>query len=117
MKLTNTIGASWRVAATAKFNADSSPDIVFQNSDGRIAIWLMDGFARTSSVSLRGGATAGAGFVAVGATDIDEDGNIDIVFQHPDGIFKVWFMAGATFNREVTLPATVGSGWKLRGVK
>ncbi|MBA4147735.1 MAG: hypothetical protein H0X66_06435 [Verrucomicrobia bacterium] len=116
VRLTNTVGPLWRVAATANFDADNSPDIVFQRSDGRIAIWLMNGYVRGSSVLLRNGVTAGPGFVAVGVTDIDDDGNTDIVFQHADGIFKVWFMEGATFNREVTLSARV-NGWKLRGVK
>ena len=117
VKLTNTVAPGWHAVATGKFDGNNSADIVFQAANGNIALWLMNGFVRESSVSVRKGATPGSGFVAVGATDIDGDGNTDVLFQRPDGFLKVWFMEGAAFKREVTLSATVASGWNLRAVK
>ena len=36
-------GPSWQIKASGDFNGDSKSDILWQNSDGTPAIWLMDG--------------------------------------------------------------------------
>lgn len=118
VKLPETLGPLWRVAGTGDFNGDSSPDIVFQRTDnGRVGIWIMNGFERERPVLVRDGASAGAGFIAIGNTDMNNDGNTDIVFQRADGVIKVWFMTGETFSHETTLPHSPRNGWKLRGIR
>lgn len=118
MVLSNTVALGWRVAAAANFGGGSSPDLLIQHADGRVALWVMNGYARSgSALFVRAGVTAGAGFRIVGATDLDEDGSIDIIFQGADGTLKLWYMTNTTFSSEVTLPQKVPAGWKLRVVK
>lgn len=116
--ITNTVALGWRVAATANFGNSSSPDLVLQHNDGRVALWLMNGYSRIGkAIAPRGLTTAGAGFQVIGATDLDDDGHTDIIFQGADGTLKVWYFSGATFNSQVTLPNKVAPGWKLRVVR
>lgn len=116
--LSNSVALGWRVAAAANFGGGSSPDLAIQHTDGRVALWLMDGYTRSGrALSVRDGVSAGIGFILIGATDLNEDGNTDIILQGRDGTIKVWYMTGTTFSSEAILPHKMPAGWKLRAVK
>lgn len=116
--LTNTINPDWRAAAAANFGGSTTPDIVFQNKDGRVALWIMNGLGRSgAAIAPRGTTTPGPGFQVIGATDLDGNGHTDIIFQRADGALRVWYFTGTTFNSSLQLPDYVAAGWKLRAVK
>lgn len=115
--LVNTIAGEWRVATAADMDGNNSSDIVFQHTTGKVAVWLMDGLSRTASVGLRGGYTPPSGWLVAGAKDIDEDGNVDLVFQHRDGRLMVWFFVGTTYNRAEVITKTLAPGWFIRAIK
>ncbi|MFN7138735.1 MAG: FG-GAP-like repeat-containing protein [Limisphaerales bacterium] len=50
----------WRVAGAGHFNGDAHLDLLFVHTDGRLAIWLMNGLQRTQSVIVRDGLSIGA---------------------------------------------------------
>jgi hypothetical protein len=41
-------GPSWHVIGTGDFNGDGKSDILFQNTNGSVAIWLMNGTPPTA---------------------------------------------------------------------
>jgi serralysin len=41
-------GPSWHVIGTGDFNGDGKSDILFQNTNGSVAIWLMNGTTPTA---------------------------------------------------------------------
>ena len=47
-----TLAASWSVAATGDFNDDTKADLLWHNTDGTIAIWLMNGTSVTQTANL-----------------------------------------------------------------
>jgi len=51
-------GPNWKVHGSGDFDGDGKADILWQNTDGRPAVWLMDGLAATagSDVGLNPGA-------------------------------------------------------------
>jgi glucose/arabinose dehydrogenase len=93
------------------FNGDRKADILWQNTSGARAIWLMNGTTRTSNVSL--------GFVAtswsiVGSSDFNGDGKSDILWQNNStGQRLIWLMNGTTRISNVSL-GIVATSWSIR---
>jgi serralysin len=79
-------GASWHIKATGDFNGDGFADILWQNDDGSVAIWEMDG---TSMIGGAIVANPGASWHAVGTGDFNHDGHADILWQSSDGSVAV----------------------------
>jgi hypothetical protein len=52
-------GPSWQVKGTGDYNEDGKSDILWQNSDGAPAIWLMDGMS-TVGIGAAGSFNPGA---------------------------------------------------------
>src|SRR5439155_680110 len=95
------------------FNGDGKADILWQNSStGQRLIWLMNGTARTSSVSL--------GFVATSwsidrKSDVKGEGMADIFWQNSsNGQRMIWLMNGTTRNSSVSL-GCVATSWSIAG--
>src|SRR6266487_3701550 len=95
------------------FNGDGKADILWQNSStGQRVIWLMNGTARTSAVSL--------GFVATswsiaGSSDFNGDGKSDILWQNNStGQRVIWLMNGTAHTSTVSL-GTVPTAWSIAG--
>ena len=112
-----TVNAGARVAALADFNGDQSTDYVVQGSDASVSLWLMSGLTRTNTVALSTGAAPPTGWRIRGATDLDENGQTDIVFQKSDGSLMVWFMDGTSYVQSTVLSGTIAPLWSLRAVK
>jgi hypothetical protein len=49
------VSKGWRIVGMADFDNNSWADILWQNDDGRVAIWFMKGTKRLSSAFFRGG--------------------------------------------------------------
>jgi hypothetical protein len=105
-------GAGWNVAGAADFNQDGYIDLLFQNDDGRTAVWYLAGTTFIQAVQLRDGVSAGAGWRVVGTADLNDDGYPDVLWQHTDGRVAVWNLVNGNFVNGTTLK-TVGAGWKL----
>ena len=94
---------------TGDFDGTGDADLLWQNADGRAAIWLMNGLTTTSSAEIL---PAGTGFHVVQAADLDGDGKTDLVWAHPDGRVVVWIMDGFSHGAKATL-VPAASGWSV----
>lgn len=112
-------GPAWRFAAINDFNDDGQADVIWQNADGRLAVWFMVGGNYLSTYLLRDGRPAAPGYRLVGVADINFDARNDLLFQHTDGRLLAWLMNGAGFVKAIMFPNTpkVPAGWKLVGPK
>jgi hypothetical protein len=100
------------VAVASDLDASSASDLVFQNSDGRVAAWLMNGTAMTASANLIG---AGSGWSVTHVADLDGDAKADILFRHNDGRVYAYRMNGlAVAGGKELLGA--GLGWSVSHV-
>ncbi len=106
-------GSVFKIVASpvkSDFNGDGKADILWQNTSGARAIWLMNGTTYGSSVSL--------GTVAisiVGSSDFNGDRKSDILWQDSStGQRLIWLMNGTTHTSTVNL-GTVATSWNIVG--
>jgi hypothetical protein len=93
------------------FNADGKSDIVWRDTAGNVAFWLMNGATALSS----GGVGGVPSFLSiVGQRDFNGDGKADLLWRDLDGNTAMWFMNGTT----VASSASVGNippNWSVVG--
>jgi isocitrate dehydrogenase len=97
------------VAKVGDFDGDGRTDILFQHTDGRAAIYLMNGLTPTATQQIL---NAGGGWSAARILDLNGDGKSDIVWQNADGTIAVWLMNGTTMSSGSTLLGAA-SGWSV----
>ncbi len=112
--------AAFEVAGVGDFTGDAIADIALINrATGRIVIWKM---------SLGGPAEGGATVLpqrlgnrnwhAVGAGDVDADGDADLLFRNTrTGQNVIWHMNGTTVAGSSFAPPLRGSVWQVGEVK
>jgi hypothetical protein len=106
---------NWRIVSSGNFNGDNHPDLLFQHTNGDLAVWYMNGVDLSSGTLLNppGGDPA---WHVVASSDLDQDGNADLVFQNNDGRLAAWFMNGVDLIRATLLnPASPGGTWQVVG--
>ncbi len=89
-----TIPTNWSVAGVADFNGDGLGDILWRDTAGDYAIWLMNGATVTSAVGL--GNVSPTTWSVVGTGDFNGDGMADILWRDTSGDMSIWFMNGTT---------------------
>ncbi len=94
---------------TADFDAAGRSDILWQNTNGQAAIWLMDGTKAITTASV--GANPGTSWRVVGAGDFYGSLYSDILWQNTDGgDVAIWEMNGTTVVASGS-PGNPGSSW------
>lgn len=86
----------WRLAGVGDTDGDGRGDLVWQHSDGGLAIWFMNGMqvTRTSFLSIPRVSDTGWQITAVG--DISNDRRADLVWRHTNGGIATWLLQGTT---------------------
>jgi hypothetical protein len=89
--------ADWRLRATADFNGDGTPDLVWQHDTTRQAtVWYMGGAHGATRLGWNW-LTSGdlPGWTLVAAADLNGDAHPDLIWQHDTTRqVIVWFMGG-----------------------
>jgi hypothetical protein len=70
-------------------------DIVFQNDNGAVALWEMNGTSITQAAEI---ANPGPTWHVVDVGDVSNDGKTDIVFENDNGSVALWQMNGSTIS-------------------
>jgi hypothetical protein len=99
-------GPNWHAIGTGDFNGDGQSDILFQNTNGSVAIWEMNGTNRSG-----GGLVAdpGPNWHAIGTGG---EGASDILFQNTSGQTAIWDMNGTNIASAGAISPNPGSSWK-----
>jgi hypothetical protein len=107
----------WRVVGSGDFNRDGQNDLLWQHSDGSLAVWLMRGTTR-HDVRFLEPARLPAGWTVRAVADVNADGFSDVVIQHTvEGWVGVWMMNAITLVDGVLLtPQRVpDTPWRIVG--
>jgi hypothetical protein len=115
--------AGWKIAATADFNRDGKPDLVWLNDQTRQAsVWYMGG---AEGNVLQGWewltSTGVSGWSVVAAADFNGDQSVDLVWQDDSSRqASVWYMGGtggSVFQGWSYLAAAGVPEWRIVGVR
>ena len=80
-------------AAQHDIDGNTISDIVWRDTSGDIAVWLMNGAGVASSAGLGNLPTT---WSIVGQRDFDGDGTADLLWRDTSGNTAIWFMNGTT---------------------
>jgi hypothetical protein len=111
----------WKIVATADFNGDGRPDLVWQNDSTRQAtVWYMGGLQGASRLGWAYlAANKVPGWKIGGASDFNGDGRPDLVWQNDaTRSVTVWYMGGAGGDVSTGwgyLASTGATGWTVVG--
>jgi|RhiMethySRZTD1v2_1073278.scaffolds.fasta_scaffold00037_36 VCBS repeat protein len=88
---------TWRIVGAGDINHDGHPDIVWQHVNGTLGLWLMQGTTMVYSLLLNPSQVSGGSVWQIkGLADFNQDGRLDLLWQHADGYVAVWYLDGAT---------------------
>jgi FG-GAP-like repeat len=100
------------VVGTGDFNGDGFGDILWRDSAGDLAVWLMNGATVMDSAAL--GSVPGTWSI-VGTGDFNGDGKTDILWQDTSGDLAIWFMDGEQVVGSAMI-GTVTSNFQVQGI-
>ncbi len=108
----------WQIVGAADFNGDGNADLMWQHTDGWLAVWYMSGPTLLSAQLLNPSRISGNDWKIVGVGDFNADGKPDLVWQHRDGWLSLWYMSGTNRLDAVYLnPMQVADpAWRIRAV-
>ena len=111
---------NWKIVASADFDNDGSPDLLFQHSiTGALVIWYMSGTTLTSAASVSPSGPMDPNWHVVGVADLNADGRPDILFQHSiTGMLFVWYMNGPNMYATGMFTPTgpLDTAWKVAAI-
>ncbi len=99
-------------SVVALFN---KPQLLFQNTDGQVAIWVMQNTQRLSSAVLNNGAGFGSNWRLAAAADFNGNGHKDLLFQGTNGQSKTWLLNGNMITGSSLLRSgfAMPASWRL----
>jgi hypothetical protein len=107
--------SGWTIRATADFNGDRRADIVWQNTNGSLLVWLMNGRIKTGELTITPGSVNGQWRLS-GSGDFDADGQADLVWQNQaTGEMFLWLMNGTSMRQQLAI-GQLAAGWQIRAV-
>jgi hypothetical protein len=98
-------------AHTHDFNGDGYSDIAWRNSNGDVAIWLMDGTQILSAPDVGNVPTS---WSIVGQRQLNNSGYADLIWRNTDGDVAIWLMNGSQILSAPDL-ANVPTSWSIVG--
>jgi hypothetical protein len=100
------------IAHAHDFDADSNKsDILWRDTSGNLAMWMMSGGQLSSGYNLSQVSTA---WTVAASRDFNHDGSSDILWLDNAGNLGVWLMNGPTVTSYVGL-GNVGTQWAVAG--
>ncbi|MFN7141274.1 MAG: FG-GAP-like repeat-containing protein [Limisphaerales bacterium] len=112
----NPFRGGWKIVGVTDFDNDGQADLLWQHGGGRIAIWYMDGTNVSRSEVLKFSQKTSSSWRLTGHSDLNGDGENDLLWRHSDGYVAIWYSNGTA--DPVSAPIRKGhrvnaGGWKL----
>jgi hypothetical protein len=113
----STTSATTVTAVKADFNGDSKADLLWERTDGLIAVWNMSGVNAIGMANLNDTTSADPTWKIVGSGDLDGNGKPEIIWQRDNGDVCAWAMDGELLSSwGFTNPVAPDPGWRVVAV-
>jgi hypothetical protein len=99
-----------RMTATHDFNKDGNSDILWKDTGGNTAAWLMNG----GTILQSGGYGAVPGWSIVGQRDFNGDGKYDLLWRDNSGNTAIWLLNGLSILQTGGL-GNIPTTWSVVG--
>jgi hypothetical protein len=110
---------AWKIRGVGDANGDGRADLVWQNmSDGRLAVWFMNGTQVVSPAVLSIPRMTASGWQVRAVGDTNGDGKADILWHKSDtGELAVWTLNGATVTTtaRLSISSMTNTSWQMVG--
>jgi hypothetical protein len=110
----NGAGAAWifrRSVNTHDFNDDGMSDIAWRETNGIVALWLMNGATPTTATVI---GTVPTTWSIVGQRDFNGDHDADLLWRDSGGNTAIWFMSGTQISSTALL-GNIPNAWSVVG--
>lgn len=106
---------NWKIAATGEFDGDDQVDLVFQHTDGSLAIWLMNGTVLKRALRPNPDSSGSPDWRVVATGDYSGRDHSDLLFQNRESLeIAVWFMSGLNLSEaSLASPSNPGGTWRI----
>lgn len=116
--LSASLPVEWQVIATADFDVDGHPDLLWRNaSTQKLTIWTLNGVTHEGTLTPSPDQAINANWAVVAALDYNGDGTIDLLWYNAtSGKAVLWFMDAAVqrLSGQFTDPPNAGdNNWKI----
>jgi microcystin-dependent protein len=111
--LVNQSWGSGDVSPNASLTFTLDADLLWQNANGQVAIWEMNGTTPIDQQAV--GANPGSSWQAIGTGDFNGDGHSDILWQNTNGQAAIWEMNGTTPIDQEAVGFNPGPAWQAIG--
>ena len=109
---------NWQIKGVGDVDGDRYGDLVWQHTDGTLAVWTMRGATVSSTNILSIPKVALASWKVAGVVDANRDGYADLIFQDTvTGTLATWFLRGSTVlgTHYLSIPKQADSNWRVQG--
>ncbi len=108
------LSPEWQLVSSADMDGDKKTDLIFQNTKGQIAAWLLDGTTfRVSKVIKK----SLARWRVIAANNLNNDARSDILLRDAKGRLAILFFSKTKFKSAAILKKslTVNTNWHILG--
>ena len=105
--------SAWKVVGAADIDGDNKIDLVFQHNDGPAIVWYGTNgkdFKTGPDLVRNGVANTLRDWKIKAASDLDDDNDVDVVWQHDGGSVGVWWANAATASHNDLSIMGAGAG-------
>lgn len=102
----------WTAAGIGDFDGKGSTDLLWRDTAGDVAIWLMNGTKLISATTI---ATVTSNWTIAETGDINGDGKSDILWIDSIGDVGIWFMNGTSISSTASY-GNIGTNWTVQGL-
>jgi hypothetical protein len=107
----------WRIQGLADFDGDGATDILWHHQDtGQLHVWYLRGFVKRAESALTPDRPSDARWRIARVSDLDGDGDPDILWHHPRSReLYVWSLDGTarTGGSSLNAPRVIDGLWTL----